>query len=100
MTNDGKGRGVFASKPLKKGTLIIVEKAVAEAEHANMQDVHTYADKTSKLIRIADKVYEGELVKKCLELSELKGIDALRLSYLYDGTNKESLTIPPIEVFF
>jgi hypothetical protein len=29
---DCKGRGVFATEPLKKGQLLIVEKALAEVE--------------------------------------------------------------------
>ena len=33
MTSDNKGRGVFASKDLKRGDLIIVEKSISEAEH-------------------------------------------------------------------
>jgi len=34
---------------------------------------------------------QKELVKKCSDLAQLKGIDALRLSYLYDGTGTEGL---------
>jgi len=30
MTKDGKGRGIFASKFLKRGNLLVVEKAIAE----------------------------------------------------------------------
>jgi len=33
MTSDGKGRGVFATKDLKRGDLIIVETAIGEALH-------------------------------------------------------------------
>ena len=40
-----------------------------------------------------------ELVKKCSETVLLKGIEALRLSYLYDGSTKEDLKIPPLEIY-
>ena len=40
-----------------------------------------------------------EIVKKCWDISQLKGIEALRLSYLHDGTNKENIPIPPLDIF-
>jgi hypothetical protein len=30
MTQDGRGRGVFATKDFKKGDLIVVDKAIAQ----------------------------------------------------------------------
>jgi hypothetical protein len=39
------------------------------------------------------------MVAKLSELVQLKGIDALRLNQLYDGSSKEDLKIPPIEMF-
>ena len=38
------------------------------------------------------------MAKKCEELYELKGIQALRMCYLYDGT-PDSGDIPPVEIF-
>ena len=40
-----------------------------------------------------------ELVKACTEIVHLKGIEALRLSYLYDGSKKEELKLPPQEIY-
>ena len=34
---EGRGRGIFAAKPLHKGDILVVEKALAEAP---MNDVH------------------------------------------------------------
>jgi hypothetical protein len=31
MTDDGKGRGVFASRDLKRGDLLVVEKALTQS---------------------------------------------------------------------
>jgi len=58
LTED-RGRGVFASRPLKYGELIVVEKAVAEAP---TQDA---------------------LIEKCTNLIRFKGIEFLRMSYMY-----------------
>ena len=40
-----------------------------------------------------------ELVKKCSELAQVKGVEALRLGYLYDGTRLSEIKIPPLEIF-
>ena len=76
MTKD-RGRGVFAAKLLKKGELIAVEKAMAEADGDN----------------------NTELVKQCSDLAQRKGIEALRMSYLMDKSGKE-LKIPQLKLFF
>jgi len=39
------------------------------------------------------------LIQKCTDLTQLKGIQAKRLSYLYDGTNFEQLQIPPLSIY-
>jgi hypothetical protein len=39
------------------------------------------------------------LVNKCSSMSQLKGVGALRLSYMYDGSDENKLKIPPIEIF-
>ena len=62
MTKD-RGRGVFASKPLKKGDLLVVEKAIAEVRIEQILIVLSFTDK--------DKEYDGshtELVKECLKI--------------------------------
>ena len=79
--NKGEGRSVFASKPLKKGELIVVERAIAEASGD-------------------DQLGRSEqLVKKCTALAGLNGVEALRMSYLDDGRENTSLELPPIKVF-
>jgi hypothetical protein len=40
-----------------------------------------------------------DLAKKLIDLVQLKGIHALRVSQLYDGQNGDNLKIPPIELF-
>ena len=86
----GKGRGVFASKDLKRGELIVVEKAIAES----IQDETCEGfdkDDVQKNVRASQLA----LVKACTEIADLKGIEALRLSYLYDGSKKDELKLPP-----
>ena len=39
------------------------------------------------------------LMKQCQEIAQLRGVEACRMSYLYDGSDKEELEIPPIEIF-
>ena len=79
MTED-RGRGVFATRYLKKGTLIAVETAVVEAlDHA------------------ASDAAKTALVDKCDRVAKLKGAEALRMSYLYDGTPNSK--IPPLDIF-
>lgn len=58
------GRGLFATKDFKKGELILGEKATAFA-----------------------KGDENSLLVKCFDIVEYGGIEALRLSYLFDGKN-------------
>jgi len=79
MTED-RGRGVFATRFLKKGTLIAVETAAVEALDYKTSD----AAKTT-------------LVEKCADVAKLKGVEALRMSYLYDGTPNSK--IPPLDIF-
>jgi hypothetical protein len=57
MTED-RGRGVFATELLKKGDLIAVELPIAESLH---NDPDNFLD-------------------RCLDLSELKGYQSLRLA--------------------
>ena len=90
MTPD-KGRGVFATKALNRGDLIIVEKAIALSEE-NLGKNITY---------LANAFTAGPvgLISRCRELYKLKGLDAVRLSYLYDGNKKKDLKVPPMSLF-
>jgi hypothetical protein len=58
----GKGRGLFAQKDIKKGQLLIVDKSVAWGMHA-------------------------DIIKQCSDIMLRRGVEAVRLSYLFDGTN-------------
>ena len=73
-----KGRGLFASRLLRKGELIIAEKAIA-------CDQNTSGD-NKKMLEI------------CSDIMQYKGINALRLSLLSDGSN-ENLEIPSIDIY-
>ena len=79
MTED-RGRGVFATRFLKKGTLIAVETAAVQALDAAKSDAAKAA-----------------LVEKCADVAKLKGVEALRMSYMYDGT--PNTNIPPPDIF-
>ena len=91
MTKDGRGRGVFASKFLKKGELIAVEKAIAD-----IKEKETIKERDN-LKYITD--IHREMVKRCLDLTQLKRIEAIRLSYLSDGNNIDNHIIPPMDIF-
>ena len=90
MTKD-KGRGIFAYKPLKEGELLVVEKAVAEAYKGEAPGMSTSKD--------GSNCGDRGLLQKCTEIVLQKGIKALRISYLYDGSNKANLETPPIDIF-
>ena len=90
MTPD-KGRGVFATKPLNRGDLIAVEKAIALSEEHLTKNI-TYLSNTFTSGPL-------DLIRKCSEAYQLKGVDAVRLSYLYDGDKKKELKVPPMSLF-
>jgi hypothetical protein len=71
--SEERGRGVFASRSLKYGELIVVEKAVAEAPT------------------------EDDLIEKCTNLIRFKGIEFLRMSYMYQG--EKTTGLPPLTIF-
>lgn len=89
MTKD-KGRGVFAAKSLKRGELLVVERAVADT--CNIRSLGS-AD-----TKCPNDSY-SELVNRCSDLARLKGIEALRMSYLFDGAAAADLAIPPLEIY-
>ena len=99
MTPD-KGRGVFASRPLKKGELLVVENAVAETfpDDYPAGGAANPAKYESKRYQINSA--QTELVTKCSNLMKLKGIQGLRISYLYDGSKMRNLRVPPIDIFY
>ena len=75
-----RGRGLFANKAFKRGTLIAIDRAIAEGR----EDTKAMVCK--------------ELVDKLLALQAKDGWERLRLSYLFDNTEKE-LKVPKMNVF-
>ena len=73
MTKE-KGRGIFATEFIMKGTLLIVERAIAESEENGEDET---------------------LICKCSNLLDLKGVKCLRLCTLSFGTfsSKEILYV-------
>ena len=93
MTED-RGRGVFATKDLKRGELIVVDKAIAEVTLEKILIVLSFTDKK--------KEFDGshtELVKQCQKIALNKGNQALIMSYLFDDRDKRDLKIPPLDIF-
>jgi len=60
MTKNNKGRGVFASRDLKRGELLAVEKAIVEVN----KEKNLYASNISNKEYAHDKSNQS-LVKKC-----------------------------------
>ena len=75
MTKD-KGRGVFAKCDIPRGELIVVEYALAE--------VFLDADSLTTDHTISQAKIKG-LADGCQFIANLKGVEALRLNYMYDG---------------
>ena len=59
----------------KKDDLLVIEKAVAKSNN-------TYG-----------------LIKKCADLVELRGNEALKMGYLYDGDTFKLHDIPPLAIY-
>ena len=97
MTQDGKGRGVFAARDLNCGELLIVEKPIA---HIEVNQILTKGNKGKKSKRLdfykIGKIKLGKMIK---DLFQLKGIQALRMSYLLND-NKNTDKIPPIKIYY
>ena len=77
---EGKGRGVFAKRAVKKGELIAVEKALVEV--TSVTKVKEWNSKNKKNMENGLRL---KLIKKCSDIAKIRGIEALRLSYLSDG---------------
>ena len=70
----------------------MVEKALVFVNH---EKIDLYSDEENKYIVINS--VNSDIVKQCTDLTTLKAIQALRLSYLYDGSC--DLRIPPLDIF-
>jgi len=70
-----RGRGLFATKDIKKGEIIIVEKPIAWIiENSNPSNTE---DAKSEMLKPLTT-----LVKKCLDINKINGIQSMRMSYL------------------
>ena len=72
------GRGVFAINDIKKGELIIADKAIASIE-----------------FNIGE---QDKMIDECVKICKVGGILALRMSHLWDGIF-DNLYIPPISIY-
>ena len=87
VRSEGKGRGIFSTDNIKKGDILLVEKAVAQVTQYKRGGV-----------------YKGGLTELLKQITILakndKRIENLRMSYLYDGISKESeLKIPDLSIY-
>ena len=78
MTTDNRGRGVFASKDLKRGDLLIVEQSICEAEHN-----HKMVELDFTGMSYINGGEHTEVIKRLADIAKLKGIEALRMSYMF-----------------
>lgn len=88
-----EGRGLFAIRYIKKGELLIVEKALAQVSEKDI---------LMKPQPKNDPIYASRIdfTKKCVNLLEFKGVEALRIGHLYDGTpQKEDEKVPDLSIF-
>ena len=71
------GRGVFATKPINQGQLLVVEEAIAEG----------FCQK--------EVPFDGfhQFIKRFWDIAQLKGIHALRMSYILGGPNEEKVPL-------
>ena len=88
------GRGVFASQKIKKGEMILIEKALAIGASKTV-DIEN-AGNAHNLI-VLDHSYVN-LVKHLTDLTHINNYNTLRLSYLYYGNNND-MQLPPISIF-
>ena len=80
-----EGRGLFAIKPIKKGSLLIVEKAIA----AGIQEIKPNLKAQDVMIMLAEKFHN---------LCTLKNHTVYRLNHLFDGSPGE-MCCPQVDDF-
>ena len=101
MTPD-RGRGIFATKLLKMGDLVLVESAVAGVvQNRQMLDGFNLATChiEKRHVKQLQEDLREELTKNCIDVAQLKGVEAYRMSFLYAGGDKSDLKIPPLDIF-
>lgn len=92
-----KGRGLFASEHIKKGDLLIVEKAIAVGSQKSDGLGYSFSGDKKNLYDVHDMSHMNQ-VCNLAKVTSLRGVEAMRVSTLYDGT-KKALKCPPITLF-
>lgn len=98
------GRGLFATRAIVKGELLIGEKAIAFGKETFPDGGDATKRELQRSLSPDRTIHYGDqtdLIKQCTDLSKLKGIDALRLSHLFDGSmyDLKRKPLPPLEIF-
>ena len=80
---------MFTTKMIKKNTIILVEKSIAtfKKDHKNPDS------------KPAHDIAMRDIENKCKLQMDLKGIQALRLGYLNDGSPDAVLNISSLDIF-
>ncbi|KAI5068695.1 hypothetical protein GOP47_0017040 [Adiantum capillus-veneris] len=85
LTPDGKGRGLFATKDLKAGSLVLVSNAMAMARWKNSKD--TFRSLQGDVVT--------ELVQRCMRSKA----DLQRLDTLPDSSQSKRTDVPSMSLF-
>jgi len=88
-----KGRGVFAKTDIPKGALMIVDKSIASVSLEEGDAKKGFYWQQNRTVHDSGM---KQHVDACKEICQLKGINALRLGYIYGGLSDK---IPPLEIF-
>ena len=62
MTKDGKGRGLFSTRPLRQGELIVVDIAIAEATK-DPYGIFAFRDNVNMC-----ESSHTDMIKKCIDI--------------------------------
>ncbi|KAL4472458.1 hypothetical protein ABPG74_018407 [Tetrahymena malaccensis] len=90
-----KGRGVFTTKEVKKGDVLLLEQSLIEPEgnEKNMYSIGINSDKTTDIHSSVEfKIYLLHLIQESVIVRK-------RLSYLYKGEEFKELKIPDLSIY-
>ena len=96
----GKGRGIFLTTSVKRGTVIIVEKPFLSVQTNDIHKRRTSVDLTAFDLqsRRAYSATDEELLHQILETAKIYKPSLPRLSLLYDGSAFNNI-LPEMDVF-
>jgi len=97
MSKD-KGRGLFAKQDIKQGALLIVEQAVSFGSQHVDATGYSFSGYKEDLYDVHDIAHVDQLCRLS-NLTSLGGVEAARVSTLFDGSEASCQEIPPIELF-